>query len=99
MMFGSNLILLLLVNLAFASVSDNVPAGGQQGASTWTFVRWWWCSGEENSVHGGVRWRSCLCPRQDERVEERKKRRRFWPRPFPTRGGDWQEDSTKTFLI
>merc|ERR1711872_1082077 len=98
-MFKSNLILLLLVNLAFASVSDNVPeeennrvrrrgpSSGGGGAL------------EENSVHGGVRWRSCLCPRQDERVEERKESRRVWPRPPCLRGGDWQEDSTKTFLI
>merc|ERR1712227_991347 len=97
-MFGSNLILLLLVNLAFASLSDNVPeeeanrvrrrgpssGGGALEKRTQLMEE---CGGD------------LACPRQDERVEKRKKSRRFWPRPFPTRGGHWQEDSTKTFLI
>merc|ERR1711872_849819 len=139
-MFGSNLILLLLVNLAFASVSDNVPEeetnrvrrrgpssgggalekrtqfmeecggdlacvrgkmrewrrGRKAGDSgldrsppeedtTKTFLIWRGFA-EENPVHGRVRWRSRLCPRQDERMEEGEEvRSRGKSRPPPVR--------------
>merc|ERR1712013_805460 len=100
MMFGSNLILLLLVNLAFASLSDNVPeeeanrvrrrgpSSGGGGALEKRTQFMEECGGDLACVRGKMReWR------------RGKKSGRFWPRPFPTRGGDWQGDSTKTFLI